>query len=300
MGTGSSSSARPASAGAGPRAPIIPSNRRGRRPPGRVVAWPGWRSPADGGQGLRQHPGGGRPHAAGAPQPRDPRHPHPRLRQGRAAEPRGLGEGPHRDRDHRGRGEKRRAEARRHHRGGHQRQHRRRPRPRRRHQGLPLHLHHPGQDVGGEGAAAPGPGRGGDRRPHRGAARAPRVLHHQGAQHRREHAELDHGRPALQPRQPRGALPDDGARDLGSDGGTGHPLRLLAGNRRHRLRRRPLPEGEEPEGEDRGRRSRGLDLHRVREDAQEGRRVPLQGRGHRRRQDPDLAALRRRSTSGCS
>ena len=72
----------------------------------------------------------------------------------------------------------------RHHRGGHQRQHRGGPRPRRRHQGLPLHLHHPGQDVGGEGAPAARAGRGGDRRAHRGAARPSRVLHQQGPQHR--------------------------------------------------------------------------------------------------------------------
>ena len=84
----------------------------------------------------------------------------------------------------------------------------------------------------------------------------------------------DHGRPALQPREPGGPLPDHRPRDLGADEGEDHALRLLAGHGRHGLRRRPLPQGEEPEGPDRGRRSRGLDLHGVREDAREGRRAP--------------------------
>ena len=56
----------------------------------------------------------------------------------------------------------------------------------------------------------------------------------------------------------------------------------------------PLPEGEEPGGAAWSRRPGGLDLHRVRAHAREGPGRAVQGRGHRRRQDPDLARLRRR------
>ena len=107
------------------------------------------------------------------------------------------------------------------------------------------------------------------------------------------HPGRDLRRPALQRRQPRGALPHHRARALGADGGQDHALRVLAGHRRHGHGRGALPEGEEPEGP-RGRgRPRGLDLQRVRADPREGPGPAVQGRGHRRRQDPDLARLLR-------
>src|SRR5207245_429491 len=87
-----------------------------------------------------------------------------------------------------------------------------------------------------------------------------RVLHPEGEGHRGRDAGGHPRRPALQPRQPRGALPDDRPRDLGADEGQGHALRLLARHGGDGLRGRALPHGEGPAGAgDRG-GSRGLNV----------------------------------------
>ncbi len=104
----------------------------------------------------------------------------------RVHEPGGLCQGPDRSRNHRGRRGCRRAPAGRHHRGGYQRQHRGGARPRRHPARVPLHLHHPGQDEPGEGAAAQGIRRRGDRDAHRRSARSPGQLRRDGASGSRE------------------------------------------------------------------------------------------------------------------
>ena len=228
-----------------------------------------------------------------APAPHRARDPHARLRQGREPEPGRVGEGPHRPLDHRGRRAAGRAEAGRRDRRGHERQHRHRPRDRRRDQGLPLHLHDPRQDVEREDPAAPRLRGRGHRRADRGAAGPPGVLHPEGEDDRGADARGHLRGPALQPGQPGGALPHDGTGDLGADEGEDHALRLLARDRRNGHRRRPVPQGEEPRGEGGRGRPGGLDLHRVRPLPREGAGRAVQGGGHRRGQDPDLARLRR-------
>src|SRR5262249_5016556 len=52
--------------------------------------------------------------------------------------------------------------------------------------------------------------------------------------------------PVADPGNPRDPLPDHRPGDLGADGRQDHRVRLWGRHRRHDLRRRPVPEGEEP------------------------------------------------------
>ena len=97
-------------------------------------------------------------------------------RQGRAVQPRRLGEGPARDRHDRRRRARGPAAAGRHDRRADVGQHRRRPRHRGRAPRLPLHLRDVRQDERREGRAAARVRRRGGGVPDRGAARAPRLL----------------------------------------------------------------------------------------------------------------------------
>ena len=280
-----------------------PSRRR-RSPPGREILKPSCRRRRAGPWGsheaqpgaVRQHRRGGGLDAARAAAPHRARSADARLRQGREPQPRRLGQGPDRPRDHRGRREARRAEAGRRSGRGDERQHRHRPRDRGGDQGLPLHLHHPGQDVEREDPPAARVRRGGDRGADRGAARPPRVLHPEGEDDRGADAGRDLREPALQRRQPARALPRATGPELWEQTeGEDHALRVLAGHRRHRHRCGALPEGEEPEGARRRPATRSArSTSEYARNPREGAGPAVQGRGHRRRQDPDLARLLRR------
>ena len=76
---------------------------------------------------------------------------------------------------------------------------------------------------------------------------------------------------------PRGALPDDRAGDLGADRRRDRRARDLGRHRRHDQRHRALLQGAQPGGADRRRRSRGLDLH----GRGRGRPAPVLRRGNR-------------------
>ena len=95
---------------------------------------------------------------------------------------------------------------------------------------------------------------------------------------------------------PRGALRDDRAGDLGADRRRARRDRDLGRHRRHDQRRRPLLQGAQARGADRRRRPRGLDLHGAttratctRTSSRGSARTP----GRRR-------WTRRSSTSGCA
>ena len=223
----------------------------------------------------------------------------PALRQGREPEPGRVGEGPHRPLDHRGRRAAGRAEAGRRDRRGHERQHRHRPRDRRRDQGLPLHLHDPRQDVEREDPAPP-------RLRGRGRSSCPTAVPPDHPEYYIQKAKAivaqtpgaifanQHYNPDNPEAHYRTTGPEIWEQTKGKithfvcSPGTGGTV----------TGRRPVPEGEEPRGEgDRGRPG-GLDLHRVRALPREGAGRAVQGGGHRRGQDPDLARLRRWWTSG--
>ena len=173
------------------------------------------------------------------------------VRQARGAEPRRLGEGPHRRRDDSG-GRARRADRARpqHDRRSHLGQHGDRARVRLRGARLrPADLPPAGHEPRARGAAAhvrrDGRGRRVARRDGRGRGRRARA----GGRARPLPA-----RSVLEPRQPRGAPHGDRSGDPQGDGRQGRHLRRRRRDRRHDHRRRRGDQGEEPEGPgDRGR-----------------------------------------------
>ncbi|CAA9355362.1 MAG: Cystathionine beta-synthase, partial [uncultured Gemmatimonadetes bacterium] len=242
---------------------------------------------------LRQHRGGGGVDAPHPPQPRDGGDPHPRVRQGGVHEPRRQRQGPRGAGHHRGRRARGRAAPRRHRGGGDQRQHRGGAGAGRRHQGVPLHLHHPGQDEPGEGAAPQGVRGRGDRDAHRRGARPPRQLRDDGEADRRRDAQRHPRQPVLQPGQPRGPLRHHRPRDLGADGGAGDALRLGRGHRRHADGGGALPQGAQPRRPHHRRRPGGLHHRRVRGHGEQAGSRAVQGGGDRAGQDPRHAGHER-------
>ena len=134
----------------------------------------------------------------------------------------------------------------------------RRPRHRRRAARLPVHLRDVRQDERGEGLAAPRVRRRGGGVPHRGAARASRLLLLRRRPAHARDARRVPARPVLEPRQPRGARAVDRPRDLAPDRRPGHALRRRHRHRRHHHRRRALPQVAEPRRADHRRRPGGL------------------------------------------
>ena len=185
-------------------------------------------------------------------------------REARVRQPGRLGQGPDRPRDDRGRRARREAEAGRDDRRAHVRQHGRRPRDRRGDEGLPLHLRHARQDEPGEDLdAARLRRRGRDHADGRRARLARVVLLGVVAARRGDPGRLQ-ARPVLEPREPAGALRDDGAGDPRADRRRARRARDLRRHRRHDLGRRPLLQGARAERADRRGGSRGLRLHRAR------------------------------------
>ncbi len=151
------------------------------------------------------------------------------------------------------------------------RQHRPRPGDGGRDQGLQHGLRDARQDVGREDQLAACVRRGRGRLPdQRRAGVAAVVLLGRRAPVPRDSRRVP-AQPVLQPAQPRGPLPHDGAGDLGADRGSRRRFRRRHGHGRHDQRGRAISEGKEAIGPDRRRRSRGLDLL--------GACPPLQGRG---------------------
>ena len=103
-------------------------------------------------------------------------------------------------------------------------------------------------------------------------------------------------RSVLQPREPRGALPDHGPRALGADRRRGRRDRRLGRDGRLDHRHRPLLQGAEAGGADRRRRPGGLGVHggRAAPDA------PLPRRGDRQGHVADRRSTHPSSTSGCA
>ena len=161
----------------------------------------------------------------GPAQPRHQRHPHAGRRQAGDAQPRRLGQGPHRyphDRGSRAQGV---AQTGRHDRRTDQRQHRRRAGHRRGGQGLLLHLRHAGQGRPGESRPPARLRRPGGHHADRGRARFARELLLGGRPPDARGAERVPAEPVLQPDEPAHALRNDRSRDLGAERRAGDPLR---------------------------------------------------------------------------
>ena len=138
-------------------------------------------------------------------------------------------------------------QARRDHHRGHVGQHRHGPRDRRRGEGLQVRLHHHRQAVEGEGGRIEGVRRRRDRLPDergpRGSALVLLGLVTPGA---RDPEQLE-GESVPQSLELGGPLRADGTRNLGPDRRAHHAPRRRRGDRWDDQRRRPLPEGAEPE-----------------------------------------------------
>ena len=138
-----------------------------------------------------------------------------------------------------------RAQARRHDRRGDERQHRRLARAPRRGARLQVHLRDARQDEPGEDLEPARVRRQGRRLPHGRRRRGSALLLQGLAPHRRRDAQLVLREPVPQPREPRGALPLERARDLEADEGRLRRLRRRHGNGRHHQRLRQVLQGEE-------------------------------------------------------
>ena len=187
--------------------------------------------------------GPGGPHAARPSEPAGRRLHGDGAGEDGAAQPRRLGQGPDGGQHGREGGRCGPARSGRHPGGEHFRQHRARPRDDRGGERIPLHFHDAGQDERGKDRHAQGLRGGGRRHQGRTAPRPPRELRGGRETHRRGDAEELLHRPVLQHEQPRGPLPDHGARNLGRHR---RADRLPGGrhrNRRNDFRRRQLPEG---------------------------------------------------------
>ena len=150
------------------------------------------------------------------------------LGQGRAVQPGWQRQGPSRRRHDRRRRARRPAAARWCDRRAHVGQHRCGSRHRRRAARLLVHLRDVRQDEQREGVAAARVRRRGGGVPHRGAARAPRLLLlRRGSLDPRDAGRVP-ARPVLQPRQPDRARTFDRSGDLGADGRARHALRRRA------------------------------------------------------------------------
>src|SRR5205085_2679088 len=103
----------------------------------------------------------------------------------------------------------------------------------------------------------------------RGSAGPAGQLHREGARHRGGAPERDLRGPALQPGQPRRALPHDRPGDLGADRRQNHALRVRSGHGGHRERGRALSQGAAPDHPRDRRRPRRLDLFGLRADTGE-------------------------------
>ena len=158
------------------------------------------------------------------------------------------------------------AQAGRHDHRRHLGQYRHGPRHRRRRQGLPLHLHDHRQAVEGKSRRAEGVRRRGDRlsdqrRPGRSALVLLGVV-----AARARGAELVEGEPVRQPVELAGALRADRSRDLGADRRHGDAAGGRRRHRRHDFRRRPLPQGAQPEDQGVGHRHLRVGLQEVQGD----------------------------------
>ena len=128
--------------------------------------------------------------------------------------------------------------------------------------GLPLRLRHARQDEPGEDLDAARVRRRGRDHADRGRPRVAGVVLLRLVAARRGDPRRLQARPVLEHGEPAVALRRDRARDLGADRRRDRRDRHLRRHRRDDLRRRPLVPRAQAGGQDRRRRSRGLDLHR--------------------------------------
>ena len=236
-----------------------------------------------------------RRHADRPPRPDLAGRPRDDPREARVPEPGRLGQGSNRAGDDRGGRARGEAEAGRDDRRAHLGQHGRRPRDRRGAEGLPLHLRDARQDEPGEDLDAARVRRRGRDHADRGRRRLAGVVLLRLVAPRRGDSRRLQARPVLEHVEPRSALHDDRAGDLGADRRRRHRrARHLGGHRGNDLRDRPLLQGAQAGGADRRRRPGRLRLHRE----GRGRPAPVPRRGDRQGHVAEDDGPRRRRRVG--